>query len=237
MDSREALILVVEDHRATRRFLAENLCADGFDVVECDCLARARRLGRERYPDAVIVDLGLPDGDGLELIGCVRGGELEGVDRELPMLILSGRGRELEVLRGFRRGCDDYVVKPFSYPELHARLTALLRRTTRPTRSRRLRVGPLVIDPLARQAWLDDEPLSLSNKEFQLLRTLAAEPTRVFTREELLRGIWGLAPGQVVTRTLDSHAVRLRRKLADSGVGMVVNVWGVGYRLIDGDLR
>jgi DNA-binding response OmpR family regulator len=237
MESCEGLILVVEDHRATRRFLADNLCADGFDVIEADCLLGARRLARERYPDAAIVDLVLPDGDGLELIGWVRAGELDGVDPELPLLVLSGRGRELEVLRGFRRGCDDYIAKPFSYPELHARLSALLRRTRRRPRSRRLRVGPLVVDPLARQAWLHDQPLALSNKEFLLLRTLAAEPTRVFTRDELLQGIWGLAPGQVITRTLDSHAARLRRKLAAGGVQMVVNVWGVGYRLVDGELR
>ena len=150
--------------------------------------------------------------------------------------MLSGRASELERLRGFGRGADDYVVKPFSYQELHARIVALLRRNHRRPGSGRIRVGPLELDVLARQVWLAGEPLALSKKEFALLRALAAEPTRVFTREELLRGVWGFrALG--ATRTLDSHASRLRKKLCAGGARFVVNVWGVGYRLIDGAIE
>ena len=109
-------------------------------------------------------------------------------------------------------------------------MRALLRRSRRRPGMGKLRVGPLEIDSVARQVWLRGEPVELSKKEFALLRALAAEPTRVFTREELLRGVWGFrAMGQ--TRTLDSHAFRLRRKLNSSGDRFVVNVWGVGYRL------
>jgi DNA-binding response OmpR family regulator len=143
---------------------------------------------------------------------------------------------ELDRLRGFDRGCDDYMVKPFSYHELGARVRALLRRTQRRPGTGRMRVGSLELDSLSRQVWVKGESVSLSKKEFALLRALAAEPTKVFSREELLRGVWGfVAMGQ--TRTLDSHAFRLRQKLNRSGDRFVVNVWGVGYRLVDGALE
>ncbi len=231
-------ILIVEDHRATRTFLADNLSADGYELLEADCVADAKRLMETRYPDLAIVDLGLPDRDGLELVREVR--ETDRVaarlDPDLPLLVLSGRAGELDRLRGFDRGCDDYMVKPFSYPELRARVIALLRRKRRRPGSGRLRIGALELDPLARQVWLGGERLALSKKEFALLRALAGDPTRVFTREELLRGVWGYRSlGQ--TRTLDSHAARLRKKLGAGGDKFVVNVWGVGYRLVDGSIE
>jgi DNA-binding response OmpR family regulator len=235
VDDHQATILLIEDHPATRSFLAENLAADGFDVLESDCASHAERLIETRFPDLAIIDLGLPDRDGLELLARVRGiDQFTGrADPDLPILLLTGRTGELDLLRGFSRGCDDYVTKPFSYQELLARITALLRRTSRRRRLGRLRVGGLEIDPATRGVWLHGEPVALSKKEFGLLRTLAAEPTRVFTREELLRGVWGF---QVIcpTRTIDSHAHRLRRKLAAHGDRFVINVWGVGYRLVDG---
>jgi DNA-binding response OmpR family regulator len=188
-----------------------------------------------RSPDLAIVDLSLPDRDGLDLLRDVRQSDplLTRLDPNLPLFVLSGRTSELDRLRGFERGCDDYLVKPFSYPELRSRVAALLRRTHRAPSCGRLQVGPLEVDPLGREVRLNGEPVHLSKKEFALLRALAEEPTRVFTREELLRGVWGYrALG--ATRTLDSHASRLRRKLSVGGSAFVVNVWGVGYRLIDG---
>jgi DNA-binding response OmpR family regulator len=238
MTDGRATIMVVEDHAATRRFLADNLAADGFATIEADGTGAARRLLRTEYPDLAIIDLALPDGDGLDLIQAVRDADASGsgFDPELPMIVLSGRSRELELLRGFRRGCDDYLAKPFSYPELHARITALLRRMRRRANTQRIRIGPLTIDPLARQVWVGERELALSQKEFALLRLLASEPTHVFTREQLLREIWGYQLPVPHTRTLDSHAFRLRRKLGRAGVALVVNVWGVGYRLHDGTL-
>jgi DNA-binding response OmpR family regulator len=124
------------------------------------------------------------------------------------------------------------VGKPFHYPELAARIGAVLRRS----RGRRdqgvLQVGELRIDPVAREVTLDGRDIELSAKEFALLRKLAEEPTRVFTKEELLRDVWGFKL-MGSTRTLDSHASRLRRKLTDSGRRWIVNVWGIGYRLTD----
>ena len=147
-------------------------------------------------------------------------------------MVISGRATELDRVRGFDRGADDYICKPFSYPELRGRVAALLRRADgRPSRGR-LRAGPLEVDPPSREVLLHGAHVALSQKEFALLRTLASDPRKVFTKEELLRSIWGYRSiGS--TRTLDSHACRLRHKLGAYGDRFVVNVWGVGYRLVD----
>lgn len=237
MDETAATILIVEDHAVTRFFLADNLVADGYDVLEAESATQAERVIESSCPDLAIIDLGLPDRDGLDFLGDIRDGEpVAGrIDPNLPVLVLTGRAAELDRLRGFDRGCDDYLSKPFSYQELRARIRALLRRAGQRTRLGRLRVGSLEIDPPSRQVWLAGEPVVLSKKEFALLRALAADPTRVFTREELLRGVWGF---QVIcpTRTVDAHAHRLRKKLSVGDDRFVVNVWGVGYRLVDGNV-
>lgn len=230
-----AKILLVEDDRPTRTFLADNLSADGYKVLEAECAADAERLIASEFPDVAILDLGLPDRDGLELLREVRRADRVAgrFDPELPVVVLTGRAGELDRLRGFDRGCDDYVCKPFSYQELRARVVALRRRGRQRPGAGKLRIGPLEVDPLTRRVWLRGQELRLSKKEFALLRALASEPTRLFTREELLRGVWGFrSAGQ--TRTLDSHASRLRKKLARDGDRFIVNVWGVGYRLLDG---
>jgi DNA-binding response OmpR family regulator len=235
VNDERATILVVEDDDATRTFLGDNLTADGHEVLVADTVRDGLRLLEYKYPDLALVDLVLPDADGLELIARVRAadGVATRLNPDTPMLVLSGRVGELDRLRGFDRGADDYVVKPFSYPELRARIAALLRRADRRRRLGRLRVGGLEVDPPSREVTLGGRRIELSQKEFALLRTLASEPTRVFTKEELLRTVWGFrAIGS--TRTLDSHACRLRRKLGAGGDRFVVNVWGVGYRLIDG---
>ena len=128
---------------------------------------------------------------------------------------------------------SDSSKKPFSYPELRGRVAALLRRAQGRARSGRLRVGELEVDPASREVTLRGTRLALSQKVFALLLMVAAEPTRVFTKEELLRTVWGFR-SMGSTRTLDSHACRLRHKLAVHGERFVHNVWGVGYRLVDG---
>jgi DNA-binding response OmpR family regulator len=148
-------------------------------------------------------------------------------------MIVSGRTGELDRVRGFERGADDYVAKPFSYGELRLRIAAVLRRTRERRHRGRLRVGDLEVDPAAREARVRGQRVELAAKEFALLRTLADAPTRVFTKEELLRDVWGFR-SLGSTRTLDSHACRLRQKLGRAGGRFVVNVWGVGYRLVDG---
>jgi DNA-binding response OmpR family regulator len=228
-------ILVVEDDVPTRTFLADNLTADGYDVLVAGTLRDALRVLEYHRVDLAVVDLGLPDGSGLELLRKVReaGGPGARLDARLPLIVLSGRAGETDRVRGFEWGCDDFLAKPFSYGELRLRVAALLRRSRERPSEGRLRVGELELDPVAREVRLRGARVALSQKEFALLRQLAAEPTRVFTKAELLRDVWGFrALG--ATRTLDSHACRLRQKLCVRGDRFVVNVWGVGYRLVDG---
>jgi DNA-binding response OmpR family regulator len=235
MNDDRPTILIVEDDRTTRSFLADNLAADGYEPLAVETVDEALASFDERYPDLVLLDLGLPGRDGLELVHEIRtaDGVASRVDPTLPLIVLSGRATELHRVRAIDRGADDVLVKPFSYPELRARIGALLRRAEQRTRRGRMRVGPLEVDPAARTVRLNGRPVSLSQKEFALLRTLALDPTRVYTKDELLRNIWGYRQlGS--TRTLDSHACRLRHKLSRDGERFVVNVWGIGYRLCDG---
>jgi DNA-binding response OmpR family regulator len=238
MTDADPVILVVEDDAATRTFLADNLVADGFDPLVAETARDALRLLEYKHPDLVILDLALPDGSGLDLLARVRAadGVAGRVDPETPVVVLTGRASELDRVRGFQRGADDYIVKPFSYPELLGRIEAVLRRTRRRRALGRLRVGSLEIDPPSREVRVRGERVELSQKEFALLRALAADPTRVYTKEELLRDVWGFR-SMGSTRTLDSHACRLRHKLGRAGDRFVVNVWGVGYRLVDGPVR
>ena len=227
-------ILVVEDDDATRTFLADNLTADGFELLVADCARDGLRLMETKFPDLVLVDVGLPDRSGFDLLRRVRraDGIASRIDPRTPIVLISGRVSEIDRVRGFERGCDDYVCKPFSYPELRGRVAALLRRVNGRRSLGRLRVGDLEVDPPSREVRLRGARIDLSQKEFALLRTLASEPARVFTKDELLRSIWGFRT-RGTTRTLDSHACRLRQKLAAHGDRFVVNGWGVGYRLVD----
>ncbi|HEX6390126.1 MAG TPA: response regulator transcription factor [Solirubrobacteraceae bacterium] len=234
-DAPTATILLVEDDPATRTFLADNLCADGYEPLLAGSARDGMQMIETRFPDLAIVDVGLPDHSGLELLQSVREGDgiASRADPLLPIIVLSGRGAELDRLRGFRHGADDYVVKPFSYAELHARVRAVLRRADERRGRGRLRIGSLEVDPAARSVRVGGEAVRLSAKEFALVRTLAAEPTRVFSKEELMRTVWGTRV-LGTSRTLDSHACRLRHKLGVGGDRFIVNVWGVGYRLVDG---
>jgi DNA-binding response OmpR family regulator len=235
MPDDRATLLLVEDDPVVRTFLADNLTADGYDLLVAETLRDALRMLEYRRPDLAVIDLRLPDGSGLELIRRVRDadGIASRLDPTLPLVILSGCAAELDRVRGFELGADDYVAKPFGYGELRLRIAAVLRRTRERVHRGRIRVGALEIDPAGRVATLRGRRVELAAKEFALLKTLASAPTRVFTKEELLRDVWGFR-AQGATRTLDSHACRVRRKLARDGDHFIVNVWGVGYRLVDG---
>jgi DNA-binding response OmpR family regulator len=230
---RQAL-LVVEDDEATCSFLAENLRADGFRVATATGAGEALRAIEVRNPALVLLDLALESGDGLDVLDGVRAadGLASRIDPDLPIMVLTGRRGEADRVRGFARGADDYVVKPFSYGELLGRIRAVLRRGSGRAQRGIVRVGELTIDPTTRRVRLAGEPVYLSNKEFALLQALASDPTRVFTKTELLRDVWGyLSIG--TTRTLDAHACRLRKKLARAPRPFVVNVRGVGYKLTE----
>jgi DNA-binding response OmpR family regulator len=237
MNDDASTILLVEDDDATRTFLADNLTADGYDLLVAETAREGERLIETKYPDLCVVDVGLPDGTGLDLVRHVResDGLASRVDPFTPMIVLSGRTDEVDRVRGFERGADDYVGKPFAYAELRLRVAALLRRAQGRRGRGLIRVGALEIDSEGRDVRVHGEKIDLSAKEFALLRALAAEPTRVCTKGELLRTIWGFR-SLGTTRTLDSHACRLRAKLSAHGGRWVVNVWGVGYRLLDGEV-
>jgi DNA-binding response OmpR family regulator len=224
---------VVEDDEATRSFLVDNLAADGFAVASAVDAHEALRAIEVRQPDLVLLDLILEGPSGLLVLDRVRaadGGSR--MDPELPVIVLSGRTSDVDRVRGFARGADDYLTKPFSYAELVARVRALLRRAAgRPLRGL-VRVGDLTVDPVTRSVRVGDKPVELTAKEFSLLCALAAEPARVYSKAELLRDVWGyLTPG--ATRTVDAHACRLRAKLSRPGRPLVLNVRGVGYRLTE----
>lgn len=227
-------VLLVEDDATTRAFLADNLSADRFAPLAASSAEEAVALLAGGRPDAAVIDVGLPGMSGLDLITAIRdGGADDPWDAGLPILLVSGDTSPHAAVRGIERGADDYVPKPFHYPEVVARLGALIRRSRGATLREEIRVGPLAIDRNARRATLAGRVLDLSAKEFALLCALARDPGRVLTKAELLRDVWGYR-GAARTRTVDSHASRLRRKLAHCGGGerWVVNVWGIGYRLL-----
>jgi DNA-binding response OmpR family regulator len=230
------LILLAEEDAATRTFLADNLTADGYTVLAAADRPTALALLESERPHLVVCDV---NGDTLELLDAVRNadGLASRIKPDTPLIVLTSGADELARVRFLDRGCDDVISKPFSYLELRARIRSVLHRVyDRASGSGLLRVGPITIDPVGRQVHLDGERIAVSNKEFALLRTLASDPTRVWTKQELLRDLWGFR-AMGVTRTLDSHACRLRHKLGIHGGRFVINVWGVGYRLIDGPMH
>jgi DNA-binding response OmpR family regulator len=232
--SPEATIVVCEDDPITLELLCDHLDADRFEALAAPTAADALRLCHFKAPDLLLLDLRLPDAPGLEVLREIRASEgaTGRYDPLLPVIVVSGRGSDVDRMRGFTEGADDYVLKPFHYPEIAARIRSVLRRRGDPRLGPR-RIGELAIDTATRDVRVGRRRVRLANKEFTLLATLAAEPTRVFTKDELLRDVWGYRSiGR--TRTLDSHASRLRRKLDPEHGRYVVNVWGVGYRLVDG---
>jgi DNA-binding response OmpR family regulator len=229
-----ASVVVCEDDAVTLDLLCDHLVADRFGVLPAPSASDALRLCRYNQPDLMLLDLSLPDASGLDVLREIR--EADGVesrfDPRLPVIVLTGRGAQIDRVRGLNAGADDYLTKPFNFEELRARIGAVLRRrTTR--RDGPCRIGDLMIDPIRRKVMVGEQEIALAKKEFTLLRVLAGDPTRVFSKEELLNEVWGYrSPGR--TRTLDSHASRLRRKLDPEYSRYIVNCWGIGYRLIDG---
>lgn len=220
-------VLVSEPERETRDFLVRSLLDDGFDVLGARRDGEALELAERERPDLVLTA-------GVGLCRRLREGEPGRTwDRDVPVIVVTrARAGGLARVRALEGGADDVVERPVVYAELRARIHALLRRTAAGVADVR-EAGALVIDRRARLVRVRGVPVRLSTKEFELAWMLASEPERVFTKGELLREVWNLHR-DIHTRTVDSHASRLRRKLAEvAGDPFVVNVWGVGYRLVE----
>jgi DNA-binding response OmpR family regulator len=241
MTDRAVTLLVVEDDHAVGTFLADNLTADGYDLLIAETARDGLRLIEHKTPDLVIVDIGLPDGSGLDLIARVRAADrrLSRADPDQRFLVLSGRAAEIDRVRAFERGADDYLVKPFSPGELVARVRAMLRRPRGVASSAQdileedapLSFGELTVDPARREVRLLGEEVPLTALEFELLAALASRPGFVFSRNRLLKRVWGenyFGSDHVV----DVHVANLRKKLKEdpSAPRDVQTVRGVGYR-------
>jgi len=226
-------LLIAETEPLTRVFLERHLSDDGFEVVGARGGVEALELAERARPDLVLLGNPLPDASALEVCRRIREGEPgRSWNRDVPVIVLGCCDADaVDRVRAFERGCDDYIPRPFVYEELRARIRAVLRRVAGPPPDR-VEAGEIVIDRATRSVTVCGEVVVLSGKEYELLLKLAGDPTRVFTKDQLLREVWGYRSlGR--TRTLDSHASRLRRKLARPGAGpFVLNLWGVGYRLL-----
>ncbi len=223
--------MVVEDEEALAALLGSYLEREGYAVHIAPDGPSAVAHAREVDPDIVVLDLGLPGLDGIEVCRQLR------TFSDAYVIMLTARDDEVDKLIGLSVGADDYMTKPFSPRELVARLTAMLRRprlsSTSPPPSRDSRsFGPLVIDPVGRDVWLHDEPVSLTRTEFDLLAALAQRPEMTFTRQQLVESVWG--PAWVGDDHLvDVHVGHLRRKLDDDAADsrFIRTVRGVGYRM------
>jgi two-component system, OmpR family, response regulator RegX3 len=220
-----ARILFVEDEPTIAEPFGRALAREGFDVVGARSVAEARERFSRRTPDLVLLDLTLPDGDGRDLCR-----ELRATD--VPIIMLTARGTELDRVTGLELGADDYVVKPFSGAEVIARIRAVLRRAPAARPEGPIEIGDLAVDTASRRARLDDEELELSRKEFDLLAELARNADSVVTREELMTRVWD-ENWFGSTKTLDVHVGWLRRKLGDypAAPRYLHTVRGVGFRL------
>lgn len=221
-------VLVVDDDEAVAASLTELLTEEGFTVRCVTDSRRAVDVFGAFHPDLVILDVLMPSVDGISLCLQLRR------ESEVPVLFLSAKREAPDRVVGLRIGADDYVGKPFDNEELIARVGALMRRgrAMRPAQADQLRFGRFVIDLASVQAIAGEAHISLTPTEFKLLRTLAAEPGRVFTRDDLLTTVWGYEPGSD-TRLVDVHVGRLRKKLQEAGVVeiSIETSRGFGYRL------
>ncbi|HET9163980.1 MAG TPA: response regulator transcription factor [Solirubrobacterales bacterium] len=230
-DSPRGTVLVVDDEPTIVEIVSRYIERAGFEVHCAGDGPEAVRLATLHRPDLVVLDVMLPGFDGIEAMRRLH----EEIDERAAVILLTARGEEADRLVGLRRGADDYVVKPFSPAELVARIEAVLRRASPPAAAavpEPIEHGPLRIDPLGRIVTLAGEELSLTQREFDLLAFLAANPGRVFTRDQLMETVWEY-PFFTDTSTVTVHVRRLRAKLGDDPAEprFIETVWGVGYRL------
>jgi len=230
--SGQATVLVVEDELAIAEPFCRALEREGFSVVHAPRAGAAREaLGRDA-PDIVLLDIGLPDGDGRELAREIRAAG------RTPIIIVSARGTETDRVVGLELGADDYVVKPFSSAEVIARIRAVLRRSDArddDAQAGRIEIGDVVLDGAERRVWHAGTEVALTRREFDLLERMMMSPGRVLRREQLLSDVWDVN-WFGSTKTLDVHIAAVRRKLSEAAPDEhIVTVRGVGFRFVSGE--
>jgi DNA-binding response OmpR family regulator len=221
-------ILVIEDDANISFALERFFAAQGDEVTTCLNLEEAFQIHPERQ-DFIILDLNLPDGDGFEYLSYIRSQEMK-----TPLLLLTIRDQEKDMIRGLTLGADDYLTKPFSLPVLKARMEAILRRASLGDDEQALRCGKLVLHKLTKTVFVDDRPLELSSKEYDLLELFMNNQGLTLPRERILDRIWGWERGDVYDNTLSVSIKRLREKLAPYQ-DYIRTVRGIGYRMTEGD--
>lgn len=223
-----AQIVLIEDDVDIRRLVADALAAQGHDVESAAAALDGLQLTVKGKPDLVVMDLGLPDLDGTELLRMIR------AVSQVPIIVITARGADEVVVRTLDSGADDYLVKPFSVAQLEARVRALLRRGAATDSGEKIRIGDLMIDAPAREATLAGESIDLSPKEFDLLRVLAERAGEVVSKRALMAEVWR-EPYGGAERTVDVHLSWLRSKLGETAQEprYLRTVHGVGVKLVD----
>jgi two-component system KDP operon response regulator KdpE len=226
-------LLLIEDEETARRTLAEYLEHRGYQVYQADTAHEAMRQWDAHRADLVLLDLGLPDLDGVDVIRRIRR------EATTPIIILSARGDDRDKIGGLEAGADDYLTKPFGMDELNARIRAVLRRAAGPDADTqgRLRLGPIELDPVRREVTVSGQPVHLTPREYELLRVMLSSQGRVLTKARLLRAVWGLAYADE-SAYLHVYVNRLRRKLSAASPetsleGLIETEPGIGYRVAD----
>lgn len=222
------MIYCVEDDAAIRDIEVYALRSTGFEAEGLESGEKLFEAIKKRVPELIILDVMLPGEDGLEILKRIR---FSALTRSVPVIMATARGEEYDKITGLDSGADDYLVKPFGMMEMVSRVRAVLRRAgvSDTTRERSLSLGALTLDPSSHTVTAAGQPVTLTLKEFELLRTMMAKPGVVFTRDRLLSEVWGTDyDGE--TRTVDVHIRTLRQKLGECGA-MIGTVRGVGYRM------
>ena len=229
MPMRTHKVLIVDDEFAIRDMLRMALEIAEYECLEADTILEAHRLIVDERPDIVLLDWMLPGGSGIELLRRIKRSE---ATRDIPVVMLTAKAAEDNVIQGLDVGADDYVTKPFAPRELIARIRALLRRTAGSEESSVLKVEGLTLDQESRRIFLDGKPIEMGPTEFNLLQFFMSHPERAYTRGQLLDHVWG-ANVYVEERTVDVHIRRLRKALQTPDADyseLVQTVRGTGYR-------
>ena len=223
-------ILMIEDDLGLNRGISFALAQEGYEVVTAENMEKGLKLFEMEHPDAILLDLNLPDGDGIQLCQKIR------ERSDLPVLMLTARDMEVDEIMGLKCGADDYMTKPFSPSELVARVKAHLARYDRLVGNGKkendvVEIRGIKIDKTARRVWVNGEEKQFTTKEFDLLTFLAENPNRVFTKEELFREIWDMESiGDIATVTVHIKKIREKIEFNTAKPQYIETIWGVGYR-------